>query len=98
MHAYIYEMMVECTGIERGPFSEIRWLSAGFVQRSGDYQRLGGLYFEEARLIVLDNTKFNDPVVVSEELLHDLLRGAADDDDHENPLFKRCVIKEFGEP
>ncbi len=92
MHFFIYKMMQECLGIEGRPFSEIDWISAYFILRVGDSERLGGLWSESRSIIVLDHTRFNDPRVVSEELLHSLLGSDGVTDPHEDPRFLRCLI------
>lgn len=91
MHLYIYRQMEECVGFTGEPFETLRWISADFILRGADYQRLGGLWISGERMIVLAHQRFNDPMVVSEELLHSLLGGG--DADHEDPDFQRCVIK-----
>ncbi len=97
MHVYIYEMMQECLGIRGRPFDEISWISADFVQRA-DYRRLSGVWFGELSVIVLDHQRFNDPVVVSEELLHSLLGSNDITDPHDDSRFKRCLIKRIEVP
>ena len=64
-------------------FYAIQWISAAFVQRS-HCRQLGGIWGTEPRVIVIDATLFNDPQVVSHEILHDSLGG---DIKHANPLF-----------
>ena len=91
MHLYIYRQMEECVGFKGEPFESIQWISADFLLH--DDQRLGGLWISGDRIIVLAHQRFNDPVVVSEELLHSLLGGS--DADHVDPRFLRCVIKEL---
>ena len=90
MHSFIYEMMERCVTIS-GDFASIRWISADFVLHSFYYQRLGGLWVKERRLIVLAAEKFNSPPEVSEEILHSLLTGT--NTDHDDPDFQRCKIK-----
>ena len=92
MHAYIYTMMEECSGA-RGDFWRIRWFSADFVQRADDYERLGGIWIsaEQRPVIILDRRLVNDPLTVSHEELHDIIRGGAAD--HEDPRFTGCEIK-----
>ena len=90
MHSFIYEMMERCVNIS-GDFASIRWISADFVLHSFYYQRLGGLWVKERRLIVLAAEKFNSPPEVSEEILHSLLTGT--NTDHDDPDFQRCKIK-----
>ena len=94
MHVYIYEMMQECVGIEGEPFETIQWISVDFLLRA-DYQRLGGLWIGNGRIILLAHQRFNDPVVVSEELLHALLPMGEYDDPHDDPRFQRCLIKQY---
>ena len=89
MHAYIYTLMEECLGAA-GDFWRIRWFSADFVQREG-YERLGGLWIADPPRIVLDWRAVNDPVTVSHEILHDLLKGGMAD--HEDPRLAQCEIK-----
>ena len=92
MHVYIYRMMEECLGMKGEPFELIQWFSADFVLR-GDYERLGGVWTREPRRIVLDTRVFNDPVIVSHELAHDLLGGTAV---HGTERFERCLIRPLG--
>ena len=93
MHLYIYRQMQECVGITGEPFETIQWISADFILRGSDYQRLGGLWIGTDRIVVLAHARFNDPMVVSEELLHSLLGNG--DADHEDPRFIRCLIREL---
>ncbi len=95
MHLYVYRQMEECTGLD-GDFYAIQWFSADFLLRY-DFERMGGVWVGDPRLIVLAEQRFNDPVTVSEEILHDLLVDS-EGDDHEDERFKRCLIKAIGEP
>ena len=89
MHLFIYQMMERCLDTE-GDFWGLRWFTAEFIQRS-DYARLSGLWISSPRQIVLDRRVANDPVVVSHEELHDLLRSG--NLDHEDPRFEECSVK-----
>ena len=89
MHLYIYGQMEECLGIEGGNFGEIQWAVADFVMRA-DFVRLAGLWMDNPRRILLAKDRFNDPSVVSHEIIHDLTRGAAEEN---GPAFERCEIK-----
>ena len=100
LHAYIYRAMLECLEIEDArPFEDIQWISAQFLLRISDYQRLGGLWIGSQGTIVLDQTRFNEPRVVSEELLHSLLPPPTDGSDpHDNKDFIRCLITPYVAP
>lgn len=92
MHSFIYDMMQECLGTERGDFWAIRWYQADFLI-SEDWERLEGVWiiFDDGPTITLDRRFAHFPSTVSEEILHDLLRGGKAD--HEDPRFIECLIK-----
>ncbi len=89
MHAYIYSLMEECTGLE-GDFFAINWSVVDFlldVETLG--RKFGGWAAPLPREILLDRRTVNDPVVVSHEAIHDLLGGG----DHDDPRFAECEIR-----
>ena len=92
MHSFIYTMMQECLGTERGNFWAILWHQADFLV-SENWERLEAAWVirEGSPWIILDRRFAHFPPTVSEEILHDLLRGG--EADHEDPRFIECVIR-----
>ncbi len=94
MHSYIYGMMRECMGLEGpGDFAGLQWYIVDFLIRD-DFTRLGGVWTKEPRRILLDRYRtWMHPAYISHEILHDL--GV---EDHDNPAFERCTIREIEAP
>ena len=89
MHAYIYSLAEECTGL-RGDFFSIRWYVVDFLLDLHALSRkFGGWSAPPPREILLDRRAVNNPEVVSHESIHDLKGGGS----HEDPHFAECEIR-----